>query len=156
MAGLIGSQKAVFKVARKGAPFFNEKRVKVFHLLRNRGDLITFHCEDSDKIYGDRKLTVRLDGCTRNGWGNPHYTPRCVGVDDWSLRKWEWSDLNADYLQKKPAEMMIVSSSSTQEEVAEAVANTYKIPLFDNKGKQFNDREAIEEKQRVVALPFVE
>ena len=54
---------------------------------------------------------------------------------------------------------MLMSSSLTEEEMDEVIANTYKGPLFDNRGNSLNQNygfEEIAEMHRVVALPFRE
>jgi len=153
MTGIVGSQNAVFKAAGKGAPFFPEKRVKVFQLFTTRGDTMIYR---SDR---GRKVTVRLDGATyRDGADNPRYTPRCVGADS-SLPNDRWTNLNATYLQNLPGEPMLMSSSLTEEQQDEVVANAYKGPLFDNRGNTLDRSygfEKIAEMHRVVALPFRE
>lgn len=155
MTGIVGSKNAVFKAAGNGAPFFPEKRVKVFQLFTTRGDTMIYRSSE-----GGRKVTVRLDGVTcRDGRDNPRYTPRCVGADSSSLPTRTWTDLNAKYLQNLRGEPMLMSSSLTEEEMDEVIANTYKGPLFDNRGNSLNQNygfEEIAEMHRVVALPFRE
>lgn len=147
MTGIIGSQKSIFKAAGKGAPFFHDKKVKVFQLMRRRGDTIVFRCDQG-------KVTIRLDGYTMNeAFDQYHYTPRCVGGD---LSKYMWTYLNERYLANKRNEVFLCSSSLTQEEREEVVDNAYKEPLFDNRGRRFNKNVAIEEMHRAVALPFAE
>jgi len=155
MAGLIGNQKNVYKMAGKGAPFFNEKKIKVYQLFRKRGDILTFHCN------GKPSVAVRLDGYDQSPtYYKARYTPRCVGADSY-LPKWGWSYLNDQFLQNKQFEVMLVSSSLTEEEKEDAVKNTYKVPLFDNRGKAIGygkmsaGFEVVNELHRAVALPFV-
>ena len=158
MAGLIGNQKNVYNAAGKGAPFFNEKKIKVYHLFRKRGDTVTFCCGSGDQ---EREVTVCLDGYDQSPtYYKARYTPRCVGADSY-LSKYEWNLLNMTFLQNKESDKwVLVSSSLTEAEREDVFHNQYKVPLFDNRGKATGKSSAgfeeIKELHRVVALPFAE
>jgi len=155
MAGLIGNQKNVYKMAGKGVPFFNEKKIKVYQLFRKRGDTLTFHCD------GQPPVTVCLDGYDQSPtYYKARYTPRCVGADSY-LPKWGWNYLNTTLLQNREnKEWYLVDSSLTEEEREDIAHNEYKVPLFDNRGKAIGKSHAgleeIKELHRAVALPFAE
>ena len=154
MAGLIGNQKNIYKAAGKGAPFFNEKKIKVYQLFRKRGDTLVFRCDDQ------KQVTVCLDGCDQSPtYDKARFTPRCVGADSY-LPKWGWNNLNATFLQNRQHQTgwCLISSSLTEEEREDVIHNGYKVPLFDNRGKAIGKSSAgfeeIRELHRVVALPF--
>lgn len=159
MAGIIGTQTAVDKTVGKGAPFFHDKTVQVYQVLRNRGDTMVYRCCSGNRR---QKITLLLDGYE---FRRPEHssrlpcTPKCVGASN-ELSKYEWNDLNEKFLERKPKEWGIVSSSLTEEELNDAVNNMYKIPLFDNEGKKIDQRgmgfEAVANVHRLVALPFVD
>ena len=134
MAGLIGNQKNVYSAAGKGAPFFNEKKIKVYHLFRKRGDTVTFCCGSGDQ---EREVSVCLDGYQQSPTHyKARYTPRCVGADSY-LSKYGWNILNMTLLQNREnKEWYLVDSSLTEEEREDIAHNEYKVPLFDNRARQ--------------------
>lgn len=157
-AGIIGTPNAAYKAAGNGAPFFHEKKVKVYQVFRKRGDVLVYRCDD------DREVTVRLDGVeskTQRYSHNAEYTPKCVGADGRTLPKQAWTELNGRYLQKKKQEEFIVAGVMTKEQLEDAAANTCKVPLFDNRGNSFPHPsnagfDDVAEMHRVVALPYVD
>ncbi len=158
VAALIGNRKNVYKVAGKGAPFFDEKKIKVYQLFRKRGDTLVFRC--TGRGGEQKKVTVCLDGYDQSrSINNARYTPRCVGADR-HLPKWGWYDLNDDFLKNKGLEKKwyCMSNNVSEEERQDVINNIYRIPLFDHRGKAIGKSSAgfeeIKELHRVVALPF--
>ena len=157
-AALIGNQKNVYKAAGKGAPFFDEKKIKVYQLFRKRGDTLIFRCTGRG---GEQKqVTVCLDGYDQSrSINDARYTPRCVGADR-HLPKWGWYDLNDDFLKNKGLEKKwyCMSNNVREEDRQDVIKNIYRIPLFDHRGKALGKSSAgfeeIKELHRVVALPF--
>jgi len=154
MAGIIGAQKSVHKAAGRGAPFFHEKKIKVFQLFHNRGDVLVYRCDDNHLV------TVILDGVERTpsyGNRNARFTPKCVGADTISLSKNAWTHLNNQFLGNRRDSTLLVLGPCTQRELEDAAANRYKIPLFDNRGNVLEGVPgSIAEMQRLVALPFLD
>ena len=159
MVGLIGNQKNVFKAAGKGAPFFDEKKIKVYQLFRKRGDTLVFRCTGCG---GEQKqVTVRLDGYEQSSTDKKAWrTPRCVGADR-RITKPGWNFLNSQLLQNKQDRgfsYVLFCGNLTQAQQQDALNNRFKVPLFDNRGKAIGKSSAgfeeIKELHRVVALPF--
>ena len=136
----------MYQSAGNGAPYFTEKLVKVFQILRRRGDDITFTCK-----YG--RVTVVVDGITRSNEGEPRFVPRLVGADD-GLLKDEWTELNQRLMEKMPKQLYLVRADLTEEERQDIVDSHYKYPLFDNRGNAVDKRQNIDELHRIVVLPF--
>lgn len=135
----------MYQTAGKGAPYFAEKLVKVFQILRWRGDEVTFTCQHG-------RVTVVVDGVTRSNEGEPRFVPRLVGADE--LLKDDWTFLNQRLMEKMPKQWYLVSSDLTEEERQDIVDSHYKYPLFDNRGNAVDKRQNIAELHRMVALPF--
>jgi hypothetical protein len=157
-AALIGNQKNVYKAAGKGAPFFDEKKIKVYQLFRKRGDTLVFRC--TGRGGKQKQVTVCLDGYDQSpSREKARYTPRCVGADR-HLPKWGWDVLNDGFLQNKGLEkkLYFFVGNMTEEERQDWINNQFRIPVFDNRGKAVGKSsvrfEEIKELHRVVALPF--
>ena len=117
-AALIGNQKNVYKAAGKGAPFFDEKKIKVYQLFRKRGDTLVFRCTGRG---GEQKqVTVCLDGYdqSQSRFYNARITLRCVGADR-HLPTTGWNFLNAKFLQNKQLEKQwcLIVGNPTEDEL---------------------------------------
>lgn len=60
-AGIIGTHTVVYKVAGRGAPFFDMKKLKVFHVMRERGDRLIYRVTiTAGLIWSFKASKVRL------------------------------------------------------------------------------------------------
>ena len=121
----------------KGMAFLSEKAVKVCHVLRSRGDELTFKC-------GADTVGITLDGIDPEKGGRDPL-PRCVGADA-SLGNqamglagnWGWKRLNDSYRGDRKSESLIFCTSTTPNELAAIWMNHFRRPLFDNTGAKFD------------------
>lgn len=121
----------------KGMAFLSEKAVKVCHVLRSRGDELTYKC-------GADTVGITLDGIDPEKRGRDPL-PRCVGADA-SLGNqamglagnWGWKRLNDSYRGDRKSESLVFCTSTTPNELAAIWMNYFRRPLFDNTGAKFD------------------
>ena len=134
--GLVGTQKEIYKVAGKGAPFFDLKKVKVYQVLRERGDELVFEC-----IRGNVEVVVQgiETKVPTSHFGNYRDAPRLVGVFP-SVH--DWHGINMRLLgNRAQTKTLKISRLATEEQRFVAFSNHWKYPVFDEEGNLFKDYE---------------
>lgn len=149
VAGLIGAQKVIYKAVAAGAPFFDMKKVKFFHVLGNCGDKMIYHYKDDMKVevavQGMETATSGLRGSYKNC---PAVVGSFSGVFG-SLSKPSWDAINSRLLGTKQEKAgLIFCKPATEAQIYRGYHDYFQRPLFDNKGKAFDRKKEIEEMQR--------
>lgn len=134
--GLVGTQKDIYKVAGKGAPFLDLKKVKVYQVLREYGDELVFECSRGSVEVAVQGIEMKVP---TSHFGNYRDAPRVVGVFP-SIH--DWHGINMRLLgNRAETKTLLMSRSATEEERFEAFSNHWKYPVFDEEGNLFKDYE---------------
>lgn len=135
MKGLVGTQKEIYKVAGKGAPFLDLKKVKVYQVLREYGDELVFECSRGSVEVVVQGIETKVP--TSHFGGNYRDAPRLVGVFP---RVHDWHEINMRLLgNRAETKTLLMLGSATKEERFEAFSNHWKYPVFDAEGNLFKD-----------------
>lgn len=136
--GLVGTQKEIYKVAGKGAPFLDLKKVKVYQVLREHGDRLVFECSRGSVEVVVQGIETKVP--TSHFGGNYRDVPRLVGAFPTSHS--DWHEINMRLLgNRAESKTLIILGSTTEEERFEAFSNHWKYPIFDKEGNLFEDYE---------------